>query len=123
MQEIEQIVPTLMSILGHGLALYSIAILAFAQIMSFRIDNLKINVQIHLILAWLFQAVALIVGLLRPEALSPTSYLFIGISLSAGNTNIIGDIHNQLKDAIVSMKYIFTSSFKNFVTRLHEVKQ
>lgn len=119
----EQIVPTLMPILGHGLSLYTIAVISFAQIMSFRINNLKINVQIHLILAWLFQAVALIVGLLKPETLMSTSYLFMGISLSAGSTNIMGDIHNLIKDAIVSMKYIFTSSFKVFVTSLHEVKQ
>ena len=123
MQEIEQIVPTLMPILGHGLSLYTIAVLLFAQIMNFRTDGLKTNVQIHIILAWLFQAVTLIVGALKPDTgLSYISYLFIGISLSAG-ANIMGDIHNQLKDAIVSMKYIFTSSFKNFVTSLHEVKQ
>lgn len=104
--------------LGYGLYIYTAFVLASAQMLRFRYDDLKANVQIHVILAWLFQAVALIVSFLNPEAFnSSVSYLFVGLSLA--NTNIIGEIHYEIKSAFVGMRYMLTSSYKSFIKSLH----
>lgn len=115
---IKEIIELSMPYLGYGLYAFTALLLAMAQFLRFRYDSLKTNVQITIILAWLFQAVALIVSFLKPEAFdSSISYLFAGLSLA--NTNIIGEIHYEIKYAFASMKYMLTSSYKNFIKSLH----
>lgn len=115
---IKEIIELSMPYLGYGFYIYTALLLAFAQMFRFRYDNLKTNVQIHIILAWLFQAVALIISLIKPEAFnSSISYLFVGLTLA--NTNIIGEIHYEIKSAFTGMKHMFTSSYKGFIKSLH----
>lgn len=115
---IKEIIELSMPYLGYSLYVFTAFLLASAQFLRFRYDSLKANVQITIILAWLFQAVALIVSFLKPEAFdSSISYLFVGLSLA--NTNIIGEIHYEIKSAFTGMKYMFTSSYKSFIKSLH----